>query len=114
MLFIQIDEGITLLPANLELSAMEMSLVSTMNRERILKGYLDRVKDNFDFVVIDCMPSLVMININYFPKELQESLADNMAREACSPSHDQTIRMRRLLREEKLTPESIAAFLIER
>ena len=62
--FIQSDEGITLLPANLELSAMEMSLVSTMNRERILKCYLDRVKDNFDFVVIDCMPSLGMITIN--------------------------------------------------
>lgn len=58
------DEGIALLPANLELSAMEMSLVQTMNRERVLKGYIDRVKKNFDFVIIDCMPSLGMITIN--------------------------------------------------
>ena len=53
------------------------------------------------------------VEISYFPKELQESLADNMAMEACTPSHDQTIRMRRLLREEKLTPESIAAIMQE-
>lgn len=41
-----------LLPANLDLSAMEMNLVSTMNRERVLKGYVDKVKKNFDFVII--------------------------------------------------------------
>ncbi len=53
------------------------------------------------------------VEISYFPKDLQESLADNMAMEACTPSHDQTIRMRRLLREDKLTPESIAAIMQE-
>ena len=53
------------------------------------------------------------VEISYFPKDLQESLADNMAMEACTPSHDQTIRVRRLLREDKLTPESIAAIMQE-
>ncbi len=53
------------------------------------------------------------VEISYFPKDLQESTADNMAMEACTPSHDQTIRMRRLLREDKLTPESIAAIMQE-
>ena len=57
-------EGVYLLPANLDLSAMEMNLVSTMNRERVLKGYVDKVKKNFDFVIIDCMPSLGMITVN--------------------------------------------------
>ena len=41
-----------------------MNLVSTMNRERVLKGYVDKVKTNFDFVIIDCMPSLGMITVN--------------------------------------------------
>ncbi len=57
-------EGIYILPSNLELSAMEMSLVGTMNRERILKRYVDNVKNDYDFVLIDCMPSLGMITIN--------------------------------------------------
>ena len=61
---IKTDEGVYFLPSNLELSAMEMSLVGTMNRERVLKGYIDKVKNNFDFVIIDCMPSLGMITIN--------------------------------------------------
>lgn len=61
---VKTDEGVFLLPSNLELSAMEMSLVGTMNRERVLKGYVDKVKDHFDFVIIDCMPSLGMVTIN--------------------------------------------------
>ena len=42
---IKTDEGVYFLPSNLELSAMEMSLVGTMNRERVLKGYIDKVKN---------------------------------------------------------------------
>ena len=53
------------------------------------------------------------VEISYFPKKHQKSLLMNMEREACTPSHDQTIRMRRLLREDKLTPESIAAIMQE-
>ena len=51
------------------------------------------------------------VEISYFPKKLQKSLLMNMEREACTPSHDKTIRMRRLLNEDKLTPESIAAIM---
>ena len=58
------EEGVYFLPSNLELSAMEMSLVSVMNRERVLKGYVDKVRKHFDYVLIDCMPSLGMITIN--------------------------------------------------
>ena len=61
---IQCESGAQLLPSNLELSSMEMSLVGTMNRERVLKGYIDKVKNHFDYVLVDCMPSLGMITIN--------------------------------------------------
>lgn len=53
------------------------------------------------------------VEISYFPQDLQYELLDTMEMEACTPSHDQTIRMRRLLKEEKLTPESITAIMQE-
>lgn len=53
------------------------------------------------------------VEISYFPKDLQEALLDSMEMEACTPSHDQTIRMRRLLKDDKLTEESIAAVMQE-
>ena len=57
-------EGVHLLPANLELSAMEVTLVNTMSRETVLKQYLSSVSDQYDFALIDCMPSLGMLTIN--------------------------------------------------
>lgn len=59
-------EGVDLLPANIELSSMDLQLVSTMNRERILSMYLDGVKDRYDYILLDCMPSLGMITVNAF------------------------------------------------
>lgn len=53
------------------------------------------------------------VEISYFPKELQEELFDSMEMEACTPSHDQTLRMRRLLADNKLTPEAITAIMQE-
>ena len=57
-------EGVHLLPANIELSAMEVTLVNTMSRETVLKQYLASVSDQYDFALIDCMPSLGMLTIN--------------------------------------------------
>ena len=57
-------EGVDLMPANIELSAMEMSLVNAMSREFTLRTYVNEVKKNYDTVLIDCMPSLGMITIN--------------------------------------------------
>ena len=57
-------EGVDLVPSNLELSALEMSLVTAMSRESVMKNYLSQVKDNYDYVLIDCMPSLGMITLN--------------------------------------------------
>ena len=53
------------------------------------------------------------VEISYFPKDLQEELVDTMEMEACTPSHAQTIRMRRLLADNKLTAESITAIMQE-
>lgn len=57
-------EGIDLMPANIELSGMEVSLVNAMSRETILKQYLDTVKYNYDYILLDCMPSLGMLTVN--------------------------------------------------
>ncbi|MCR5636850.1 MAG: AAA family ATPase [Clostridiales bacterium] len=59
-------EGVDLLPANIELSSMDLQLVSTMNRERILAMYLNSIKDRYDYILLDCMPSLGMITVNAF------------------------------------------------
>ena len=55
------EEKVDLVPSNLDLSALEMSLVTAMSRERVMKNYLSQVKDRYDYVLIDCMPSLGMI-----------------------------------------------------
>ncbi|MCQ4794140.1 ParB/RepB/Spo0J family partition protein [Anaerofustis stercorihominis] len=53
------------------------------------------------------------VEISYFPKELQEALFDAIEMEQCTPSHAQTLRMRKLLQENKLTEESICAIMQE-
>ncbi len=57
-------EGVDLVPANIELAGMEVSLVNVMSRESILKQYLDSVKKEYDFIFMDCMPSLGMLTVN--------------------------------------------------
>ena len=58
------NENIDLLPSNIGLSAAEVSLVNVMSRELVLKDYVDQVKDRYDFVIIDCMPSLGVMTVN--------------------------------------------------
>ncbi len=58
------EEGVDIIPSNIELSAIEVSLVNVMSRELILKQLVERVKDVYDYIVIDCMPSLGMMTIN--------------------------------------------------
>ena len=47
-----------------ELSGMEISLVNAMSREQTLKLYLADLKKDYDYILIDCMPSLGMLTIN--------------------------------------------------
>lgn len=57
-------EGVDILPANIELSGMETGLFNIMSREYVLRNYIDSVRKNYDYILIDCMPSLGMMTIN--------------------------------------------------
>ena len=61
---VQTKEGIDLMPANIELSGIEVRLVNEMSRERVLKRYVDSKRKDYDFIIIDCMPSLGMMTFN--------------------------------------------------
>ena len=58
------EEGVDLLPANIELSAVEASMANVMSRELMMQEYLETIKNQYDYVLIDCMPSLGMMTIN--------------------------------------------------
>ena len=58
------EEGVELLPANIELSGLEVALVNAMGRETILRECLDSVLDQYDIILLDCCPSLGMLTIN--------------------------------------------------
>ena len=58
------EKGVDLIPANIELSGMEMTLVNAMSREFTMKSYLGGLKKGYDYILIDCMPSLGMLTIN--------------------------------------------------
>lgn len=58
------DEGVDYLPANIQLSGSEFTLINAMSRETILKQYLETVKSNYTHILIDCPPSLGMLTIN--------------------------------------------------
>ena len=58
------NEGIDLMPSNIELSGVETGLFNTMSREFVLRNYISTVKKNYDYILIDCMPSLGMMTIN--------------------------------------------------
>lgn len=57
-------EGVDLMPSSSELFDFEIGLVTAMNREVILKSYLNEVKDKYDYILIDCSPSLGMMTLN--------------------------------------------------
>lgn len=57
-------EGVDVLPASIELSGMEVSLVNAMSRETVLRQVLDGVKRQYSHILIDCMPSLGMLTVN--------------------------------------------------
>ena len=63
---IQTDEGIDLMPCNIELSGVESTMFNAMSREFVMKNYVDRQKKNYEYILIDCTPSLGILPINAF------------------------------------------------
>ena len=57
-------EGMDFLPANIELSGLETSLITVMSREYVLKGMIDTIRKDYDYILIDCMPSLGVLTLN--------------------------------------------------
>ena len=55
------QENVDLLPANIELSALEVTMGNVMSREMIMKEYIDAIRCRYDYILIDCMPSLGML-----------------------------------------------------
>ena len=58
------EEGVEFMPGNIELSGLETSLVNVMSRETVLRTYIEQQKDRYDYILIDCMPSLGMMTVN--------------------------------------------------
>ena len=58
------NEGVDLLPSNIELSGLEVRLINAISRESVLKTCISEVRKNYDYVLVDCMPSLGMLTIN--------------------------------------------------
>ena len=58
------EESVDLVPANIELSGLEVSLSNVMSREMILKEFVEQIRDEYDYILIDCMPSLGVMTIN--------------------------------------------------
>ena len=58
------DADLDILPANVNLAASEVELIDTDHKEYILKNEIDRIRDRYDFLLIDCPPSLSMLTIN--------------------------------------------------
>mgnify|MGYP000960845848 CR=1 FL=1 len=62
--FLQHEEGVSFIPANVELSGLEISLINVISRETILRSYIETIRDQYDYILIDCAPSLGMLTIN--------------------------------------------------
>ncbi len=57
-------EGVDVIPSNKLLTGMDMSLITVEDRENVLKEYLELLQNDYDYIIIDCMPSLGMLTIN--------------------------------------------------
>lgn len=57
-------EGVDLIPSNIDLSALEINMVNAISRETLMRVFMEEIRDSYDYIIIDCMPSLGMITIN--------------------------------------------------
>ena len=60
----EVLENLDIIPTSIDLSAAEIELIGVDDKEYILRNAIDQVKDQYDFVIIDCPPSLSMLTIN--------------------------------------------------
>ena len=58
------EEGVDLIPGNIELSGLEVQLSNVLSRELILKEFVDSIREEYEYILIDCAPSLGMMTIN--------------------------------------------------
>jgi len=58
------EEGVSFIPANIELEALELSMIKYINKEKILKKYINKIKEDYDYILIDCRPALGLLTIN--------------------------------------------------
>ena len=57
-------DGVDLIPSHIDLVGAEIEMLNLPNREKMLKAVVEKVKDNYDFILIDCSPSLGLITVN--------------------------------------------------
>ena len=62
--YILSSEGVDIIPSDIRLSSIEIKLLNVMNRESILKNIIANLKSDYDYILIDCLPSLGTLNIN--------------------------------------------------
>lgn len=60
----EVFENLDVLPSNINLSAAEIELIGVDNKEYIIKNEIEKVKNNYDFIIVDCPPALSMLTIN--------------------------------------------------
>lgn len=58
------QEGVDILPGNIDLSGLEISLNGVLSRETVLKQYVERMRSEYEYIIIDCMPSLGVLTVN--------------------------------------------------
>ena len=58
------QEGVDIMPANIELSGLEVNLFNVMSREYVLRNFMEPLRKQYDYILIDCMPSLGIMTVN--------------------------------------------------
>ena len=76
----EVLENLDIIPTSIDLSAAEIELIGVDDKEYILRNAIDQVKDQYDFVIIDCPPSLSMLTINamHFLKRQRHCFQDRL------------------------------------